>query len=680
MRIAPIVMRFAGPTLLGLAGTQAAADDSAASPAPAHSDSADADIVVVAHLPRPPAVGAYGGQHVSGERLQDTATGRLEEVLARLPGVQQFRRSDSRSANPSAQGLTVRGLGGNAASRTLLLLDGVPQSDSFFGFVPFTALPVDTLQDATVTRGSGVGPFGGGAVAGVIELTARTPADRPPLALTADYGSRNSAIANIAIARPLGTGHVSIDIRHDRGDGFFTTPANQRVAASVAARYRASTAILAATTPVGAGTILSTRLSVFRDDRTLRFSGADSRSQGVDTTLRLVTTGRWQVEALGWLQMHDFSTVVVSATSFRPTIDQRATPTVGWGGKVDLRLPAIAGRLTRIGLDVRGSDGAAIEDLLAVSGARTLTRQSGGRSFILGGFAEQDVVLGRLALTAGARIDHWRLESGFLDEVRADGSSQASVRFPARQGQILSGRGGIAWTVSPALVLRAAAYTGWRLPTLNELYRPFVVFPITTRANPALSPERLVGGEAGLTFRPAEGSVITVTAFDNRLSDAIANVTIGPNLRERHNVDAIASRGIEAEWHLAKGPWRMDGSYAYSDAQVRAPGTSLDRLRPAQTALHGGSISLGWNPAPRMLIQLGTRVVGAQFDDDRNTDRLPPAITVDGVITIPVGTGWTMSLRGENLADAQVVTRNAGGSIDLGQPRSIWIGLHWQAK
>ncbi len=54
-----------------------------------------------------------------------------------VAGFQEFRRSDSRSSNPTAQGVTLRALGGNASSRALVLLDGVPMVDPFFGHVRF---------------------------------------------------------------------------------------------------------------------------------------------------------------------------------------------------------------------------------------------------------------------------------------------------------------------------------------------------------------------------------------------------------------------------------------------------------------------------------------------------------------------------------------------------------------
>src|SRR3546814_4039953 len=91
-------------------------------------------------LPLPPGTPAYGSVTIDRDRLTSDASGRLEDVLADVAGVQQFRRSDSRAANPTAQGVTLRALGGNATSRALVLLDGVPQADPFFGYIPFNAL------------------------------------------------------------------------------------------------------------------------------------------------------------------------------------------------------------------------------------------------------------------------------------------------------------------------------------------------------------------------------------------------------------------------------------------------------------------------------------------------------------------------------------------------------------
>ena len=92
---------------------------------------------------------------IDRERILNTGSNRLESVLADIAGQQQFRRSDSRSANATSQGITLRGLGGNASSRALLVLDGVPQADPFGGWVAFPAYATGRLDRIRVTRGGG---------------------------------------------------------------------------------------------------------------------------------------------------------------------------------------------------------------------------------------------------------------------------------------------------------------------------------------------------------------------------------------------------------------------------------------------------------------------------------------------------------------------------------------------
>ncbi|HWU03031.1 MAG TPA: Plug domain-containing protein, partial [Novosphingobium sp.] len=104
-----------------------------------------------------PATPAYDTQVLDRDTLTRSVSGRIEDVLANVAGFQQFRRSDSRSANPSSQGVTLRALGGNAAARTLVLLDGVPMADPMFGSVPLSAIAPERLGSVRVTHGGGSG-------------------------------------------------------------------------------------------------------------------------------------------------------------------------------------------------------------------------------------------------------------------------------------------------------------------------------------------------------------------------------------------------------------------------------------------------------------------------------------------------------------------------------------------
>ncbi|MEG3089543.1 TonB-dependent receptor plug domain-containing protein [Sphingomonas sp. PB4P5] len=644
-------------------------------PVPALAQETGPDIVVLGTgLPLPPGTPAYGATIIARDRLTDEASDRVENVLKDVAGFQQFRRSDSRSANPSAQGVTLRALGGNASSRALVLLDGVPLADPFFGYIPFTALSGDRLSGVRITRGGGAGAFGAGAVAGTVELVSATRADLPTVSGSAFYGSNDAMSVAGSVSPDLGGGYVTLSGRFERGDGFYTTPEDQRVPATARAGYRDWSAGLRAVAPIDAETELQFRGLLYDDHRTLRFRGADSSSQGQDASIRLVHRGAWKIDALAYVQARNFSNKVISSSSFALTLDQRNTPSTGIGGKIEIRPPVGPDHVLRIGVDTRLAEGELFEDGYS-AGAVSARRNAGGRTTTTGLFVEDDWTIGTLVLTGGVRADRWTISDGFFTERNAAGVLSAkSMRYADRDGVEATGRAGALFQASDAIAVRAAAYTGFRLPTLNELYRPFVVFPVTTNANADLGNEKLRGVEAGVDLKPVPGVSIGITAFYNRLEDAIANVTIGTNLRERRNVDAVVAKGIEVTAQAELGRVFVNASYAFSDSHVDDAG-ALDGFVPSQSPRHTASATLGWAPAENWSLSGTLRYVGKQFEDDLETDVLPDALTLDAVARVPVSRHVSIVGRAENLFDATVVTRNQAGSIDLGTPRTLWIGI-----
>ena len=651
--------------------------------APAMAQEREQTVIVVTGegLEETPAAPAYDTVVIERDQIVAAPSGRIEDVLGAVAGFQQFRRSDSRSSNPSAQGVTLRALGGNATSRALVLLDGVPMADPFFGYIPLSAIAPERLGSIRVTRGGGSGPFGAGALAGRIELESADPARLAPVAASLLGNDRGGTEASLGLAEELGAGFVVADGRWDRGQGFFTTPGDQRVPASARAAFESWSVALRGVAPLSESIELQARGLVFRDDRTLRFEGADSSSEGQDASLRLVGRGAWRFEALGYVQARNFSNVVISSSSFTRVLDQRNTPSTGLGGKLELRPPLGGGHVLRLGIDYRRASGELQEEAYsAVSGAQTERRRAGGVNTDLGLFVEDDWSLGeRLVLTGGLRLDRTTISDGFYRAVDAGGALGQKTVAPDRSDWTLGWRAGAAFEASDALRLRGAAYTGLRQPTLNELYRPFVVFPVVTEANAALENERLFGFEAGFDLVPAEGVELSLTAFDNEVEDAVANVTLAPNLRQRRNLPAIASRGVEGGLSIERGPLRFDGSLAYTDAEVdgRDASAELDGNRPSQTPRWAAGASLAWTPAAGWLLAASLRHVGAQFEDDLETDVLPAATTLGAYAKVPLGRRLALVLRGENLTGERVVTRNSGGSIDLGAPRTLWAGLRF---
>jgi outer membrane receptor protein involved in Fe transport len=678
-------MRFARLTCAVLAGTAAPALGQTPSPTPAPpSGAAEEDVILVLGqgLPETPAAPAYATIEIERERLVSTGSGRIEDALASVAGFQQFRRSDSRSSNPSAQGVTLRALGGNATSRALVLLDGVPIADPFFGYIPLSAIAPERLAQVSVTRGGGQGAFGAGALAGTIQLES---ADATTLGLASGQAlvnNRGETELSATLAPELGEGFAVVSGRWDRGRGFFTTPEEERVPASARARFDAWSTSARLVQRVADDVEIQLRGLAFEDQRTLRFEGAENSSEGQDVSFRLVTRGPWQVDALAYAQWRNFTNIVISSSQFTPTLDQKDTPSTGQGGKLEIRPPVGEDHVLRFGADFRRSEGDLFEDAYnAVSGIRTEQRFAGGVNTDFGLFLEDDWSIGeRLVLTGGIRADRYRITDGYYRSNNAQ--TGAPIRNDSYAGSSdweVTYRAGALYRASDTLRLRAAAYSGFRLPTLNELYRPFVVFPVVTSANADLLPERLDGYEAGIDWQPTPGLQLSLTAFDNEVEDAIANVTLAPNQRQRRNLDAIEARGIELAASAELDSVSFAGTLAYTDAQVRGTGNaaSLDGNRPSQTPEIAASGTVSWRPSEGALLAATLRHVGEQFESDVETDVLPAATTLDLFGQYPLVGALSAVARVENLFDEEIVTRNDGGTRDIGVPQTFWIGLRY---
>ena len=647
----------------------------------------------------PPSVGdaAFSIIRLNSDALAGQV--RLDQGLQQVPGVSLFRRTSSAAANPTTQGISLRSIAGSGAGRALVTLDGVPQNDPFGGWVIWTALPTEAIEGASVVRGAGAGPYGAGALTGVVTLDELS---RPgSLRVDAEGGGLGDRRGALATAQSVGSGEVFLSASGEHSDGW--TPvrygagaADDRLSLSdwnVAAR---------AQVPVGRA-LLAVRASAFQEDRQAGLVGAYSTATGKSASVTLAaqpTQDQLGYRLQAWVRSSGLQNTSVAVAAGRgattPANNQYATPATGWGANAAVR-GKVGAVVWEAGADARVASGQDEELFRFMGSAFTRNRVAGGKTLVAGGYGEVSVTAGPWLITGGGRIDGWETLGGHRVETDTTSHAITFQDHPAdRSGTVPTGRIGIKRDLGDGLYVRTAAYAGFRPPTLNELYRPFRVGNDITEANATLKPERLYGAEAA--FGGKTGALTwSAGGFYNQLEDAVTNVTIGVGpgiiaalpgagfipaggtLRQRQNAGAIKAWGLETEATLhVSDRWSFHAAADYTHALVYgglvAP--QLTGLRPAQTPRVTVTAGATWQVAGPLSLGADLRYESSRFDDDQNSRLLTAATRVDARADWAFTRAASIYVAVDNLLDTDIQTgRTADGTVSYDEPRVVRAGL-----
>jgi outer membrane receptor protein involved in Fe transport len=660
--------------------------------------------VVVVYPPRLKPLGGeavFSAVQIKPDVLKQTP--RLDQALESAPGVSLFRRTSSLSANPTTQGVSLRAIAGSGAGRALVTLDGAPVNDPFGGWVIWTALPSEGIEGANIVRGAGAGPYGAGALTGVIALQERGARDGLGAA-DVSVGERQAYRAAVS----GGTKDVLITVSGESNNGYIPVRGPSQGAADVPLDREdanASVRFQHSFGPVQA----ALRLETFEERRGAGLQGARSTAKGDAETLTLAQPasegiGGWRLQA--WARGSDLANSSVSVAANRatttPANNEFSTPAQGYG--LNAAWQGRQGAVSwELGADARWAMGTDHELFKVTNGVFQMGREAGGQTFVGGGYLDLDYADGPWLVTGGARLDEWNSKDAQRKEfVLSSGAVTLNNAAPDASGTVPTGRIGARYSIAPDLWLRAAAYAGFRAPTLNELHRPFRVGNDVTEANPLLRPEKLDGIEAGIggdQFGEARFNW-QLTVFDNELKDPVTNVTIGVGpgviaalpiagvipaggtLRQRQNAGQINAWGVEGDANgevFTALSWRTAFAFTHARVDGENAAPQLTGLRPAQTPAWTVTGGLDWRPLEKLTVSSFVRYVSTQYDDDQNTRRLPPGAEWDGRAAWSLGPGEEIYVAMDNIADAHISTGKAADFTDSwSAPRTVRVGFSYR--
>lgn len=625
---------------------------------------------------------------IDKREIERTPAQSLDDVLRTVPGV-NLPLTASYQIHPTANFISMRGLGGgHHIVRALVMLDGVPINDPFFGYVQWNRVPMENIERVEIVRGASASLWGNYAMGGVINIVTRTP-DKRQFGASGGGGSygtyRADGFADLVLSDSVtmrtnfnawGTSGFN-QIQPAYGPIYVPTSFNA-LNGQASVYFNPDPALSA-----------NFRVNVHSNKQILMIPVQENNQQIYDLAANLTKKfGDFDLTLTAFHEQSRFMTNnAATPFGFAPgqaafLQNQHTTPVFSTGGSVQLstRVNDVV-RLISIGADfqwISGMDSALIYNQ---AGAVTQNYFGGGKQQFIGAFAQVDMFpASNFEVLLSGRLQTFLNYDGF------DGAPGGAGPVSATSATSFDPRLSLQWTVTPNVGLRAAGYSAFRAPTLDNLYRSFSVPFGIFLPNAQLTPEKLWGFEGGFDVNWGPLSA-QFTAYYQQVTDLITTRNLGPTQlppgfffgTQNINAGKAIVQGLEAQvgWQIAPG-WKADVNYTTVSSKIvenQYDPLSIGRQQagiPTQQAAATLAYSdpRGWRAMARF------RWIGQSWGDNDNT------LPLDSFTVFDVSAGYSFNGRAEafvniqNLFNQYYIADNSGLNPPLqGTPFTVFAGV-----
>ena len=441
----------------------------------------------------------------------------------------------------------LRGTGNN---QTLVLIDGMRAASATTGSFAWSKLDLADVERIEIVRGPNASLYGSDAIGGVIQIfTRRNRAAH----VRGEIGSYESKRFEAGFGGGTSVKY-SLNVAARAAEGFSATnPKNSSYYNADIDGYRQRSASGSLQFSLGKKGTLD--LTGWYSDGYTEYDGYlgsfaihNSTNSTLNAKLTHATTSHWQQTfRIGWTT--DILDTESSSSSFirtrRWTADWQHDITLGESALLSLGLNAIRDR----------------GEKLRTTSDFEETRKTNAAYGLL------QTTIGRHDLQFSARVDDYDTF-----------------------GTHTTGNAAWGLNATDALRLTASTGTGFRAPTINELYWPGY-------GNPALKPETSLNLELGLRYRIAAGRRLTLNAYSNTIEDLIAS----DSNYQASNINRARIDGLELTYQLQKARWSLQATATLQKAIDTDTGRDLKQrprekfsLRLRRHTASGGSYGLEW--------------------------------------------------------------------------------------
>ena len=660
------------------------------------------------------------------EVLESSPDQTIDQVLKNVPGV-FLNDVPYYQKDPTGQSINVRGLG---YGRTLVLIDGLPANDAFYGTVQWNLVPMSSIESVEFVRGGVSSLYGNYGMGGVININTKTPKNSSQ-EVSASYGSFGTG--NVAASKDLIVSDAmqmrfSADYFSSEGFQNYATispgsPSNIKNGMGTDAVKNSNVRLQNYFKPTqDTNAFLRMGYSTMAD-LSNNYAIAPNLIQTADvaagSTTKIDVDKKAQVNV--YYQNTNFYKQTannLTAAPYKPYINANYTDpysTVGASAQYthDLKLAGIDQYI--LAVDARNISASNQTNNLASTGAVNSVNYAQGQQNFYGllGQIKSKASAIPLEATLGARVDAWNSQTPTYSNTNYGTGNTGIPTYssvPNQSKTQLSPSLGLLYNVSSDWDFRSAAYQAFHAPSMNNTLRSYGnSVSGYSLANPNLTPETMTGYEVGTDYRWKSGFA-QLTAFNNYITNAITSYKITSanwafanslctssgisgcsqtstspgytNVSYYTNQQNLLSQGLELQYHHDINPhWGLDGGYSYTKTTLTWSATS----DPINTQVGGvprnmANAGLTYYPVPQASLTTTVRYVGNSW---MATGSLPvPAYAVVGLkANYQVTPQAAVFASVVNLFNRQYVTFNIASqasSYQAGMPQAITVGARIQ--
>jgi vitamin B12 transporter len=566
-------------------------------------DQPDTVVVTATRIPTPELQVASSISVVTADDIAARQTQTLPDLLKQIPGLNVVQ-----SGGPGGQ--TSVFMRGTNSNHTKVLVDGIDVSDpsNSGGAFDFGQFLTQDIEKVEILRGPQSGLYGSDAIGGVINVLTKSGSGPAQFNAAIEAGSFETFNQSGAVSGSLDQFHYAANVAHFHSGKTPVTPLD--LLAPGEQRIDDYDDNLTASTKLGFDVTENFDLGLVAryTDSHLRLTGENfdnfpddvpDSAQSANNTLQTYTRATAHLKSFdGALE----ETLGAAYSSIRSSDFSPEAPRSDAFGE-------------RVKFDWQGN-----------------IRLATNEKLVLGAEHQRDEITAPISASTTIDSGYAELQSGFGERL----FDTISVRYD--ENDRFGGK--VTYRFAPAYLIKetgtkfkASVGTGFKAPTLNQLFQSFPDFDFF--ANPNLKPESSLGWDAGFEQALAADTIrFGITYFHNSIRDLIADSTDGTT---EVNVGRAVTQGVESFFVYQPIPtlaFRLD--YTYTQATDEIAHQELLR-RPK----HKGSLNAAWQATSRLSLNATLLALSSWVDGNR--DFSIPRLDAPAYTTVDLAAGYDVT-------------------------------------